>query len=538
MKSLFDSQLSAGWSTILHSKQVRQQNWADYQQAARNRLDVLAGLWMDQLIRYGQRILGEKGFTALYRKCYPWSTHENAMADVIDEIAVVYSSPVRRRFVVGEGEDSKPDNVYDKIIEKMSYLNTTMDTVQRYMLACGGVIVRPALLPNNPDRWVFHVLTPDLFVPIADPDDPCQLIELQYVVPMPDSINISAPIYRTHKFSIRDKTKPVYEMLDAENRVEFRMGEGGSQPYPYYNEKGDPILPFAIFRFQNEPFELFNRSTGLDIYDATMICALLEVIKNWQLIQSRKQPVVTGPQAAQIPEQIADMSIPWTMPVDADEASFTVVDLIDDGSRYDVAIDKIKERILHRRGLSSSDFKDTAQVESGKALKIKSKKRGQYLALVTSAMSEGEQAMASVMRTVWNAHHTTDKISEEGRFEIQYTDYLAVDPYENFDQDVIRIEQGTLSKPKWLRMFDPDIKSDEIAESMIKQNQKVNNELTSISPDLARVEKFGQRFKGDGNVKENAGNIDGGNAGGNGGPNGNAGGANGSAGGANGSAGY
>lgn len=472
----------------LSTNRARRDSWINYQTAVELRLDMLQGFWSSQLKAHGKTIFGNDAWEQLYDKRYPWSTYVNIMQDVINEVGRVYSGPAKRRFVIPvDSEETKgeiefvEDEVYGEMIQDLP-LNVVMRQAQRFTLALGGCLIRPALRDDDFTEWVFHVLTPDLFTPITDPADPGRLIGIIYIVPVPDNIgNTSGALYTTYEFSIADKDNPWFEVRDHHENVVMRFGEDGEKAYPYINPENDkPFLPFARIRFNNDPMELFNRSEGLDLWDASLDCALLEVIKNWQIMHSRKQIALIGAGTKDVPNQVADMTIPIIIPADKVGVDMQVLDMIDDAERFIENHADVLEKVLKRRGLTVADFKATGGIESGKALSIKNKSRKAYLNELGESMRQGEKELAWIMRVEWN-NLNTDKIDESARFEVDFEDYLEGDPYENFQENKELVTMNIQSKVDLLRKFNKDIPSEKEGINIIISNEKLNSELSGVA---------------------------------------------------------
>jgi hypothetical protein len=460
----------------------RKETWQAYQAQARDRIDMLKNQWRENLKAFAQKILDPYGWELLYNARYPWSTEVNLLSDIISRIAITYAkAPTRQLTTMLDDGTSHPEQAYDALLPSFSVqLNKTMASAEKYMLASGGCLILPHLKPNG--KWVFRIITPDLFVPLVDPNCPDQLLGVSYITPSPDNPQ-SVSLYQQHIYSIEDPSNPFMECIDAHGNTIYSYRPDGSQEYPWYDQDRNPILPFALYRMDNEDTELFNRTLGLDLYDSTLKIGLMETIKSWTLINSHIQPVISGPGADNVRSQAADMAFPWTFTTGTADFQIQLLQMIDDGRRYDDATSRAYEHAAYSRGLNPSDFKATAQVSSAAALKIESEPQTTMQAQLREAARQCEAELSVVMRIIHNTlNPSNEKISLESPFRIDYAEKGTDDPLARYDLYKALEADNIISKPHRARLFNPNITSNEAAEQLIHKNAETNARLNPPQP--------------------------------------------------------
>lgn len=474
-------------STI--TREVRKETWEDYQEACGKRLDMLQGFWMTELLTWSFARLNKIGWNQIYRDKWPWTTETNLLYRVINRIAKVYVGSVRRRMMLEAADGSITlDDAYGDMISNPSInLDVLMDEALRVSLACGGCLIRPMIREKGGDEWVFHLITPDLFVADQDPVDPQRMVGVTYKVPLPDSPQ-GDTLFDEYTFCICNEQTPYYEIRDEDGHLKQRWGvnstiqngEPTDGAYPWI-VNGKAILPFAIVRMNNSQQELFNRAEGLDLYEVTLKAGLTETIKSWHLIQGGKHIMLGGAGVSDIATRPMDVSIPITMKGGgSQEMTATILDMIDDCARYDDCIEKWEERAIESRTGTRVDSLASTGVESAKSLQIKDKGLALVIEREQMYMRTAERELASIMSIEHNLFGSGSKINTEARFAIDFPDYLEADPMETLAETKDLISMGVSNRAELLMQVDPDIHDEDEAIEIILHNQDVERRISGL----------------------------------------------------------
>ena len=457
---------------------ARKAGWKEYQQQAENRIAMLNGDWLDQEITWIRQLVDKDAWDQIYRNKYAFHTSINPMRDIITKVAKLYLKSPQRQFLL----DGVVDDTYELVKEEFtSRLNQIMHSALQFTLSCGGCVIRPILDDRG---WYFQILTPDMFTPFVNDDRPDELTGLQYTYYSRDSQNQLES--KTYLIKI-DGREPVYEVLDSKgNLIEQFNGD----EYPFIDQDGEPYLPFALARIDNDPNELLNKAIGLDLYYSTLLCGSYSVFKEWLIRQqSHKQWILTGPGVEKLGNSVLDPSIPVVLPTaSAEEIDVKLLDLTTDPSRFDNAIDKEFEREAGKRGYMLSDFVSSAQKQSADALTIQNEARDEYLESLCISFTETETCLANIMRNIYNSYsNNNNDINEEAIFNIVYSKNKNSNLLTHFDNYIKMYETGLISKTDILLLYDPNLSATE-AEDIITNNELL---LAGMEGDKNDEEKTG-----------------------------------------------
>jgi hypothetical protein len=497
-----DSLLPARIRETLH-----EQNWSEYQNDIENRLKMFNDDWSDLLIAFIKSQLSVESCNQFFPPNtipkWPIPVHVNLFKRVVNEISLVYmNEPIRkmRKEIQQDGEEGVSQEDIEGIEDTGEVLDLLFEESERYaeivdddyniMMQKVNQLtnaVNMCLVLVTPDETKdagirFDVLTPDMFVPIQNPDDPSELLGVIYVISSTDTA-----------VDLVSKRKEVIVYMGKEDEEGFiaeidndTNKEAEKQPYPFIY-KGEKYLPFAIFRSDYpETGQFVNRTLGDDLYTGTIYTAWL--ISCWMrnfFDSTGKQLMITGAMSGESPPMmIRDSLAVLRFPYPKENTEVTQVDFsMDVESRWRALLQFI-ESVIANWGLNIDRFKSTPA--SGISLKIQNQPLINQISKQWAYYRWGESELASIIRKINNSMVTgVEGIPDDYEFSIDFGRLPFEDnPIELWDTYVAMAQKGIKSFADIYMIFDQDISDVDDAQLAIKRNLKMNRELGASGENL------------------------------------------------------
>lgn len=490
----------------------RHKNWGEFQRIISQRLHVFEGDFADLVAGHIKTKVDSTLWEQIYKTKYEWSAIERLMRAVLERTTKIYSQPAERMFIKeiedGEGDEQFEESEnYQFVLDSFKLgddINEMMDKVAMLVQICGIVLVRPWVTPKAEagTRRQGHtvknsIITPDLFTPIIDDEDPTELAGIVYTDFFTDDQHNK--ISRTHIFALNDAdmkhysnkqvTEAGYVEIDDDNQIVTQLT--GSN-YHYRNDRNEMILPFAVFRLDNEPNRITSTTVGQSLFDGSILASKYAIQKEWILRhQSHKQWMLTGPEASKEGNRFIDPTVPIIFEhSDAAEVKVELLDLTTDPTSIQDAIDKLYERELVARGWTLDEFKSSAQRQTAEAQVIQQRAKIEWNnKLITRAMRPGEDMYAEILRIVWNndSDATLPQIEKDFTFRIDFGNPYTDSPYAFQTEKITWIGMNAMSITDAVMDLNPDLQSRAIANELIQLNAKENRTAVGVSPETSGI---------------------------------------------------
>jgi len=478
---LFET-LTIGQIVSNGQRRARIDNWVDYQQACTRRVNMLQGDWKLELRNFARKRVSTTVKSISYwkevlSKSYFFDTSLNVMTDIIAKVADLYIESPRREWVINDQKDERFDELHTQLAPLLNY---TMQESLKKSLACGGNLIRPVITDDG--RWIFHIFTPDSFVPRASQTEPDTIIEVMYALHSRDSILQTHSTHVHISIDPDDPTAP-FERITDEHGIDKldvngeKLTREGNE-YLWFDDSGKPFIPLVTARLNNESTEIFNRAMGEDLEDSTLRAAWVNIQKEWNLkLQSHKQIVFTGDDAKLMDNKILDPLVPLILSAgDEGESNVTTLDLQSDLEKHFKEIEDIFSRQAGKWGFSLSDFIPTAQRQSGSALEIQNRQKSKAR---QNLINDWRRTENELIWTIIRIHNVTQKelmnrdlINEDGRAVIKFHKSAEI-TVDDVNKSVILKENDLTNSVKLIQEFNPNLSESE-AESEFELNKSLN----------------------------------------------------------------
>jgi hypothetical protein len=480
-------------------QELQAQNWDDYRDYIDRRLRMYNDDWEEILVDYIKDQISSvkkknQYFPPNATPKWPILTHINVLKRVVEEISLVYKNEpirkMRKEVAAEEGALTETELVETETTEPAV---KAFEESERYAEIVGGEypllmakvnelvnvcnLILVGVMPDeNQDIGIrFDLLTPDMFVPIQDPNNPSRLIGIIYFVATTDtSSNLVTNIVEYLVYMGQPDEEGFIVKID--NRSDERVEK---KPYPFIYE-GEKFFPFAVFRNDYpEKGSFVNRTQGDDLYNGTLHIG--DLSSEWM----HRFKSATGTQLSAlgnigdklIQEFVRDSLYVNVFPISKEDGEIVEHTFKMDANADWDAILKNIEIIITTYGLSIDKFKGTPQ--SGLSIKIQNEGliniiEGQY-----PYYRFGEMELANIIRKVNNAMvKGVDAIPDDYDFFIKFGRLpFEPTPEENWETDVAMSDRGITSDADIYMKHNPDVDDRDVAQAQIMKNKQMNREL-------------------------------------------------------------
>jgi hypothetical protein len=474
---------------------LQQENWVSFQDDIDKRVCMYYDDWKEEIKKHIKKKLSPESQNHFFPPgkdaLWPTPRNINLQKRVVDEISLLYKNQAKRAFVVEaeeitddmmNGQSDDPAEKKEEMDERFSEIadveyNAMMQTVNKLVNVCNVVVVMvtPDICEEKGIR--FDILTPDMFTPIQDPNNPQRLIGIIYCV---DSSDTRGEYVDTRRELIYFMGNDEYEPFFAES-LTGRTGQQEKpiekQPYPYYYD-GKPYLPFVTFR-SDFPVagEYVNRTQGDALYESTLDTAhLVSSYMRDVFDTSIKQLAATGTGAKELPPVIIrDTLSILRFPYDKDTAQLQMLDfqvMLKDKWESILAF---VESTIAGYGLSIDKFKSTPQ--SGLSIRLSNQQLISRIEDQRPYFYAGERRLANVIRKINNSKLPAGKygaIADNAVFGMDFGPLpFESDPYEMSDKYLAYVDRNIMSAPEIIQKLDPELTFEE-ACAKFERNKILN----------------------------------------------------------------
>lgn len=475
---------------------LQQENWSEFQDEIENRLLMYYDDWKDLLKDHIKSKLSRESqdhfFPHNRSAKWPLPIHINILQRVVDEISLLYKNQANRAFVYELLPE--PDQAIDgqqqedvKAIEEMDErgadifdirYNSMLQTVNKMTNICNVCVVMVSPDEKEKCGLRYDILTPDMYTPIQDPDNPNRLIGIIYAIDSADTPGGFTTIRKEVIYYIGRSEDPNDEPFYAicESGLQ-KMEKTEKLDYPYYYEN-EPFLPFITFR-NSYPVagEYVNRTQGDGLYQASLHTADL-ISRYMRAIedQTMKQLAIVGGSSRDVPpaifrDQLAILSFPFP----DDQTSIQMLDFqIDIKSMWESILNFIESSIAGY-GLSIDKFKSTPQ--SGLSIKLSNQQLINKIQDQQPFFYAAERELADVIRKINNSMLPAGefgKITDNADFRIDFGQLpFEPDPIELSEKYLALIDANVLSVPEYIQKLDPELSFADALEKF-ERNKEIN----------------------------------------------------------------
>ncbi len=383
---------------------------------------------------------------------------------IINDISLVYQKEAKRAFISGEDDSAKEDENYKKVIAGIP-TDIIMQEVNRLTNLLNETLVY--IVPRN-GKIEYDILTPDQVEVFQDDEDPTKPVAILFFQTSVDTV---------HDTAVRKIYWDVFgnHIIFDENDQEV---ERMVNPYKDPNNSERTILPFVIFHKNYPKCDIWERTSGDDLFSAAIQIGVLLTYLNYSLkTNSFKQSWMTGIRKKDVPASIVFDQLYPLMNPNTDGKFGTLDFTVEFEKMLNAIIGKIA-MIANNWGLSLDNFKLTISAQSGFALRIKNFGLEKVVIEQKKFYRFYENELFQVTRIVNNTAFSKNKIKDEGNFVIDFADLLfPLDPEENRKQWGFDLKLGAKNILMYIMDVNPDIKDAKSAEAFLIENVRINKEV-------------------------------------------------------------
>lgn len=381
---------------------------------------------------------------------------QNLAKRIVNEISSVYDSDAVRKAMVGEESVER----YQELVDSMQ-LNLRMDKANHFANLLNDVVLK--VTPRGETIGV-DILTPSMTTVFQSSDDPNRVDALVYSVPVTDALGNES----LHWVVWTPSRHAVY--TDALERLIILGNEDNVNPYASLNLSQDKFYPFVFVHRQQPEDSFFDQHSGSDMIEATKQVAIRNTFINMMFVLNFKQ-IWVNTDSVNIPNnQVKDPFL--ILQLSGQSASAGIFDYAVDIPGLSEANSQLVFQIANNYGISSENFKLTADTSSGFARKVANSALTRNREKQIKLWRQYEHDMFEAIRAVNNTHFT-EQIPDAAEFSIDFAEQeFEDDPVQMVDLWQKKIEAGVASILDWLRYENPDLKGapDDEVEKVLSKN--------------------------------------------------------------------
>lgn len=385
----------------------------------------------------------------------------NVMRRVCREISTVYTREPERT-ITPKGAQKRYAEIL-QLNEKLArgnYLLNGMNDIIIQVTTMGGVID-------------LNILTPDMVTVFENKDNPTVLDAIMIEDPyMNDAGQIERQwiYWSPTRHFIVDKD---YRKVAVAGNIDMM------NPYAEQNILQNSFYPFVPVHASDRENSFWDRYTGRDLIDATKLVAIQSTFRNFMIPMQFKQLSVKmqGVDERQGTTKSNQIKSPLDILTTNGEAQ--VLDWQSNLTQIGEQIQNQIFAIASNYGISAENFKLTAQAVSGFARKVARERLDEIREEQIKIWRRAEEQLFEAIKWATIVYQL-NPIPEAAKISVDFAEPKEI---EN-EAEVIEVQKeklmlGVISLLDLVKAENPDVKTDEEAEEMLRKNLDVKRRLTS-----------------------------------------------------------
>lgn len=357
---------------------------ADRRAECERRMDMLEDDWAGQLRNFIFESFESENAKELWKVS---DTTNNPAKRIIDEISMLYREPPTWDFA--EGVDGE---LWQDILARAN-ANAVLPELNRVTNACNEsvAVVQP---DARRTKLKIHVVSPADVIAGQDPRDPTEPLWIAWRESMVDSPK-QMPFWRFWSAG----EHPITALLNDK----FEEIKGTREPNPYTDENGMPVLPATIYHSRYPMGRLWRRTQGKDIFDATLLIALLETwINHLVRTDSHRQKYASGQMQPSGSYRGGTLDVLLFQSSDGNPLTIGEFSSQSDWAGLGGIVARKLENVLNNNGLSMSDFRVEGSPQSGFALRVRKEGLIELRERQIPVFTQNDQGLYATVAAVWN----------------------------------------------------------------------------------------------------------------------------------------
>ena len=399
----------------------------------------------------------------------------NVTKMVIDELAITYNEAPKRSIQEGTPMD---DEILSEVAES-SKLDFIMPQVNALTKLTKTILLKPTW---RDDHIEIDVFTPNMFDILQDNLNPHKAEAVIWA----NIIDVNDERFQNNddkavNLDTFNADNTIFYYMDSTNFFMFtyRLNPDSSRtPQLIANEANiDNInpygcLPFVVCR-DSLPLGTFFVEGGDDLVNTNeVINVKLTELNHLIKMQSFSIPVRKGADN-QSSTLILDPSLCIDLPLDDDLAKGSDFKFVTPDAKIPDVVNEIESKIKRlavKYQLSPERFTVSAQKSSAESLQLRAWESGKILKKDKLAYADIEKHLFDVIRDVWNYHNPGKMISDQADLLVDYVEVeTPMTVKEHDEHNLLLYTNKLLSRAGWLMAENPDIKTEEEAQTELEK---------------------------------------------------------------------
>lgn len=396
---------------------------------------------------------------------------DNITSLIIDDLSVIYTQEPIRKILNGKPSDEK---IYNQIIQD-GKLNLIMAEANKMAKLCKTVMIKVVWRDN---KIQFDIITPNLFEPIQDPNDITKAIGFVYISIIDDQNEnlLNKDDTTTDKDPFLNASIN-YNYWSINKNIIFKPARNKSVQIEEIKSNKENLNPYKILPvvmiYDGIAISDFFIEGGDDLINTNEIINVKITELNYLTkMQSFSIPVRKGADNAG-QEIFLDPSQIIDIPADSDihkGQDFKFVSPEAKIKELEDSIDKKKRRIAIKYKLDPDLLIDSAQKSSAQAMQLKALQRSGLIAKDRPFYRNYEQDLFNVIRTIFNYHSESEKISESAILQVDFIESeIPMTISERDQHNLLMFNNGLMSRERWVMSENPDIQTEEEARKLLDE---------------------------------------------------------------------
>ena len=393
----------------------------------------------------------------------------NLMRRIIREISFVYADEPDREITSG-GQKR-----YEEIVADMNF-DHKLERANFLLNGLNDLIIQVLVYDNGISTWIdLGLLTPDKVIVIKNPDNPtipdAVMIEDSFTLPGDASADQMRKQWifwsPTRHFLINEKNEPV------------AIGDNEEMINPYFMQNIDQgmFYPFVFAHSSDRESDFWDKTSGTDLYEATLIMAMHNSFINMMFPMQFKQ-IYVKKNVDDKGTTIKNKQLQAPLHIFESNAEMGTFDWQTNLTQLTEEIKSRAFSIANNYGMSAENFKLTAQEQSGFSRMIAKEGLLETRRKQIKVWRGIEVELFKAIREANNFYQVGKPISDKAKFSIDYPEMqFASDPVTELDVLERKMDMGLINRLDVIKQENPDIKTDEEALAALQKNVEINRAI-------------------------------------------------------------
>lgn len=370
---------------------------------AEARLNYLEDDWKPYLLRKLSEIYNTENAREIRKLA---DTSNNPSKRIIDELSTIYDEPPTWAF--GELVTPEQREQWGEILETASH-EVQLPENNRIVNACNESAIW-VTLDETRTALSFQVIDPSRIIAWQFPNNPTKPWALMIFMGMVDSTG-GKPYWLYMSADPMDPNRSNFHRRDLDGREI----PGTRIPNPYRDDLGLPVLPVEIYHRRAPRGRLWDRTSGNDLFELTLLLGVLEsAINHLVRTDSHAQKYVSGKLSSSSSVRAGTLDV---LSFQSHDGSPIAIGQFLSQSNWDglggITTRKL-QNVLNNHGMSLGDFRLEGSPASGFALRVRKERVVEQRRRQIPLFRTHDRNLYRIVQAVWNFELTNSESAVDG----------------------------------------------------------------------------------------------------------------------------